>query len=335
MVNLTAQVIDQQEIAPSAAGTRPLGSTSVNDGIDWTFEGTWPYEPCWFKHPDGWMHYIDEGPKDAPAVVLVHGNPTWGYLYRNFIPPLLEAGYRVVVPDHLGFGRSDKPSNPDLYRIPKHAQRFEELIKFLDLREVTLVPQDWGGPIGLAWAGHHPDRVARLFILNTFAHKTVGTYHPPLALTLFRTPIIGELLVKGLHTFVRGLLFGKGIHHQERMTATVRRAYLAPHPTWASRTGVLVFPREIPATPDAPLIPFLEEIEANLQQLQEKPVFLGWAMKDPVFTPDFIDTYWKRSFPEAEVLRLSDASHYLQEDAYEQLVPELLDFMKSTQQNFD
>lgn len=324
----TAQVIEQQQQPSHSGESIHQEPASLRDGIDWTFNGTWPYEPRWFKSKDGWMHYIDEGPQDAPVVVLVHGNPTWGYLYRNFIPPLLEAGYRVVVPDHLGFGRSDKPTTPELYRIPNHAQRFEALLESLDLHEVTLVPQDWGGPIGLAWAGRHPERIAGLFILNTFAHKIVGIYHPPLPLKLFRTPIIGEILVQGLHTFVRKLLFGGGVLHQERLTTTVRQAYLAPHPTWTSRTGVLVFPREIPATADAPLNPFLERVEANLQNLQEMPVFLGWAMQDPVFRPEFIETYWKRSFPDAEVLRLPDASHYLQEDAHEHLVPALLNFMK-------
>ncbi|MFQ5848677.1 MAG: alpha/beta fold hydrolase, partial [Candidatus Methylomirabilales bacterium] len=121
--------------------------------VDWTFGGTWPYEPRWFQTPEGRLHYIDEGARDGRPLVLVHGNPTWGYLWRHFIPPLVGAGFRVIVPDHLGFGRSDKPDDPSLYRIPRHAARFEQLLESLDLRETTVVPQDWGGPIGLAWAG--------------------------------------------------------------------------------------------------------------------------------------------------------------------------------------
>ena len=92
---------------------------------DWTFEGTWPYEPRWFDSSDGRMHYVDEGPPDGRPVVMVHGNPTWGYLYRNFIPPLVEAGHRAIVPDHLGFGRSEKPDDPELYRVPRHAERLD------------------------------------------------------------------------------------------------------------------------------------------------------------------------------------------------------------------
>jgi len=303
-------------------------STTDDHGTDWTFGGTWPYAPKWFETPDGRVHYVDEGPRDAPAVVLVHGNPTWGYLYREFIPPLVRAGFRVVMPDLLGFGRSDKPSRVEAYGIPRHAQRLEALLESLDLRDVTLVPQDWGGPVGLYWAGRHPERIARLFILNTWAHRTVGKYRPPLALRLFRTPVVGELLVKGLHVFVRGFLFGQGTRKHERLTKTVRRAYVTPHPGWSDRTGVLAFPRQIPVTPDAPLSPWMAEVEASLAGLGDKPVMLAWGMEDPIFTPDFVNNYWKRSFPGAHVLRIAGAGHYLQEDGHETIVPALMNFLQ-------
>src|SRR5215469_18264462 len=119
---------------------------------DWTFGGLWRFEPRWFGTPDGLMHYVDEGPRDGRPVVLVHGNPTWGFLYRNFIGPLTRAGHRAIVPDHLGFGRSDKPSDPELYRIPRHVARLDALLESLDLRDAVVVVQDWGGPIGLSWA---------------------------------------------------------------------------------------------------------------------------------------------------------------------------------------
>jgi len=300
------------------------------DGRDWTFDGSWPYAPKWFRSGDGWMHYVDEGPREGPAVVLVHGNPTWGYLYRNFVPPLVDAGYRVVVPDLLGFGRSDKPDISEIYRIPRHAERLDALLESLDLHDATIVPQDWGGPIGLAWAGRHPERVDRLFILNTFAHEPLEPYHPPLAVNLFRMSGIGELLVKGFHVFVRVFLFRQGIVKRARMTETVRRAYLAPHPSWSSRTSVLVFPREIPVTPDARLTPFLRQVEQGLTRLADRPVFIAWAMDDPIFRPEFIDQFWTRTFPNAHIERIAEAGHYLQEDAHERLVPMLLGFLKET-----
>ncbi len=305
----------------------------TQDNIDWSFGGTWPYTPKWFDSADGRLHYVDEGPREGRPVVLVHGNPTWGYLYRNFIDPLVEAGHRVIVPDHLGFGRSDKPTDRALYRIPQHADRLEALLESLDLSNVTVVPQDWGGPIGLAWAGRHPERIQGLFILNTFAHKPRTDYKPPLALRLFRTPGIGEILVKGMHVFVRGFLFGQGIVKHDRLTKNVRQAYLTPHPNWSSRTGILVFPREIPATPTAPLSPFLADVEAGLLQLRDRAVFIVWAMKDPAFRPEFVELLWKNTFPDAEVLRLPNAGHYLQEDAHEEIVPVLLDFLESAKKS--
>jgi pimeloyl-ACP methyl ester carboxylesterase len=300
----------------------------VTGEADWSFGGTWPHEPRWFDSSDGRIHYIDEGPRDGLPVVMVHGNPTWAYLYRHFIPPLVEAGHRAIAMDHLGFGRSDKPDDPELYRIPRHAERTEALLESLDLQQATVVPQDWGGPIGLSWAVRHPERVRGLFILNTYAHRPPGKVPLPLPLRLFRTPGVGELLVKGLHAFVRGFLFRAGVVHRDRLTPDVKRAYLAPHPNWASRTPVLVFPREIPAGPEGPVADLLSEIEQGLEQhFRAKPVAITWAMRDIAFTPEVLEGLWLRTFPDADVLRLDDAGHYLQEDAHERIVPRLLDFL--------
>lgn len=304
---------------------RPTGSA------DWSFGGTWPYQPHWFETADGRMHYVDEGPRNGRPVVMVHGNPTWGYLYRHFIPPLVKAGFRAVVPDHLGFGRSDKPDDPEFYRIPRHAARLDALLQSLDLRAATVVAHDWGGPIGLAWAARHPERVSRLAILNTFAHRPPEKVKLPLPLHLFRVPGVGEVMVKGLHAFVRVFLFKAGVIHRERLTAEVRAAYLAPHPSWASRTAVLVFPREIPSGPEGRVSDFLDEVHAGMRALADRPVFIAWAMKDIAFTPDVLTRLWLHDFPEAKVLRLEDAGHYLQEDAHERIVPALVEFLQSSQ----
>lgn len=300
----------------------------MDTNFDWSFGGTWPYEPRWFQTREGRLHFVDEGPRDGRPVVLIHGNPTWGYLWRNFIPPLADAGYRLIVADHLGFGRSDKPDDPSLYRIPRHAERFELLLESLDLREATVVPQDWGGPIGLAWAARHPERIHTLAILNTFAHRPAARVQLPLPLHLFRTPGVGEVLVKGMHAFVRAFLFRAGLVHPERLGPQERAAYLAPHPTWSSRTGILVFPREIPSGPQGPVSDFLDSVHAGLMALRSKPIFIAWAMKDIAFLPSYLDELWLADFPDAQVLRLPDAGHYLQEDAHETIVPALLQFLQ-------
>ena len=303
---------------------------------DWTFEGTWPYEPKWFDSPDGRMHYVDEGPRDGRPVVLVHGNPTWGYLYRNFIGPLVEAGHRAIVPDHLGFGRSDKPTDPELYRVPRHARRLDALLESLDLHGATVVPQDWGGPTGLYWATHHPERVDALFILNTYAHAFRPEALPPgkdkiplpLPLRLFRTPLVGELLVKGLDAFKRGFLFGQGVVHRDRLTPTIKRAYRDVHAGWSERTPILVFPREIPVSGEGPVVAMTTAIEAGLKEhFRSKPVHVTWAMRDVAFLPTYLETLWLDTFPDATVTRLEDAGHYLQEDAHERIVPELVSFV--------
>lgn len=297
---------------------------------DWTFGGTWPYEPRWFDSGDGPMHYVDEGPADGAPVVMAHGNPTWGYLYRNFIGPVAEAGYRAIVPDHLGFGRSDKPNQPELYTIRRHAERFESLLQSLDLQDATVVCQDWGGPISLYWATQHPDRVRSLFILNTFAHRPRAKVKLPMALKVMRAPGVGEVMVKGGHLMVRGFLFNAGIKHKDRLTPEVKKAYLSPHPTWASRTPILVFPREIPEGPEGDVAELSAEIESDLQKyFRDKPIKIVWAMKDIAFTPEVLDDLWLDTFPEADVMRLADAGHYLQEDAHERIVPALVEFLTS------
>ena len=241
---------------------------------DWTFGGRWPFEERWFETSDGRMHYVDEGPRDGRPVVLVHGNPTWGFLYRNFIRPLAEAGHRAIVPDH-------------------------------------------------------PERVSGLFILDTFAGPRQNL---PMPLRLFRTPGVGEVLVKGLDMFVRGFLFRDGVVHRERLTADVRRAYLAPHPTWSSRTGELVFPREIPdpASAIGPVAELLTRLQRGVEQhFRSKPARIMWAMHDPAFTPAILEQ-WRKTLPDAPVTQLDDASHYLQEDAHERIVPQLFSFLTET-----
>lgn len=300
-----------------------MGTTSV----DWTFGGLWPYRPHWYGTPDGRMHYIDEGPRDGRPVVMVHGNPTWGFLYRNFVDPLVAGGHRVIAVDHLGFGRSDKPDEPELYRVPRHVARLDALLESLDLHGAVVVPDDWGGPIGLSWAVAHPERVAGLFILNTYAHGPRGKISLPLPLRLFRARGVGEVLVKGLDMFVRIFVFRVGVVHRERLTPEVRRAYLAPHPGWSSRTAVLVFPREIPADGTGPVADLTTRLERGLEEhFRSKPAAIIWGMRDPSFTPAFLEM-WQGTLPQAEVTRIEDAGHFSQEDAYERIVPELLRFL--------
>jgi pimeloyl-ACP methyl ester carboxylesterase len=297
---------------------------------DWTFGGSWPYEPHWYETAEGRLHYVDEGPRRGSPVVLMHGNPAWGYLYRNFIPPLARAGHRVIVPDLLGAGRSDKPDDPEVYRVRRHAERTEQLLESLDLRGATLVPHDWGMH-SLYWAIRHPERLRGLFILNTIAHRRREPIKLPLPIKLFRSRVTGPLLVKQLDVVRRFFLFRFGLVHRERLTAEIKRAYLAPNPTAASRTGVLTFLREIPTGPDDPGSRFWGELEDGLERyFHDKPVGISWGMRDAAFTPAVLDQLWLGTFPNAVVTRVPDAGHFIQEDAHERVVPALLAHLERT-----
>ena len=129
-----------------------------------------PYEPHYLDVDGVRMHYVDEGPADAPVALMLHGMPTWSYLYRSIIPPMLAAGYRCIAPDHIGFGRSDKVTDPGWYDIARHSANLSRLIDTLDLHDMTIFVQDWGGPIGLAQVATMPARFSRLVIMNTWLH---------------------------------------------------------------------------------------------------------------------------------------------------------------------
>ena len=297
------------------------------DARDWTFARTWPYEPCWHFTDDIRLHYVDEGPPAGEPVVMLHGNPTWSYLYRRFIGPLAAAGFRAVAHDAIGFGRSDKPKRQSEYSLQRHAAHFSSLMDELALDGVTLVLHDWGGPIGLTWAVANPDRVARLVLMNTFTGRAPRDLRMPIPMRLVRAPVSGELLVKGAHTLVRRGLFQLGVARPERLGDAERAAYLAPHPSWESRTGVLSFPRLISIRDRDPTTPLADAVESGLPALATKPSLILWAMRDPAFG-DVLLRGWLDRLPDAELVELADAAHFVPEDAHEQVVPVLLDFLR-------
>ncbi len=292
----------------------------MTDLTNETFGGTWPYQPRFFEHEGVRLHYVDEG--GGEPIVMLHGNPTWGYLYRNFIPTLSESN-RCVVPDHMGFGKSDKPLDRP-YTLARHIENFSALMLDLDLRDVTLVMQDWGGPIGLGFGVEHPERIKRLVILNTWAFRIPeGSPLAPL-LELFRQPHVGEAMVQGLNLFVEGFL-PAGIYHKERLEQFMP-AYRAPFPDWNSRIGTLAFPRDIPVGDEHPSTATMGQIQDNLGKLNV-PTTIIWALQDPAIPPPLIDA-WKGVYPHAEEHRIETASHFLQEDEPEQIVSLIQDFLK-------
>lgn len=287
------------------------------------FDGTFPFTSRFAQTTAGRMAYVDAGSGDP--VVMLHGNPTWGYLYRRFIPPLA-ARHRAIVPDYIGFGRSQKPDR-DL-RLADHIGNFTDLVLRLDLRNITLVMQDWGGPIGLGFATAHPDRVKRLVVMNTWAFRIrEGTPLHPL-LEQFRVPGVGEAFVQGANLFVEGFL-PAGIHQRHRINDTMMRAYRAPFPDFNSRAPILAFPRDIPVGDDHPSTPTMGAIEDRLKALRV-PMLIVWGMRDLALPAALIEARWLKYFADAEVHRLEHAGHFLQEDEPDRIVDIILGFMDRT-----
>jgi len=285
-----------------------------------SFRAEYPYQPHFLELPGGSLHYIDEGPCNAAPILCVHGNPTWSFYYRRVVDQFRES-HRVIAPDHLGCGLSDKPQEWS-FRLADHVANLERLVLELDLREITLVVHDWGGAIGFGVAGRHPDRFSRFLVMNSAAFPADRI---PLRINVCRTPLLGELAVRGLNAFARAAVV-MALEHHERMTPEVRRGYLAPYDSWKNRIATHRFVADIPMSAEHPSYPALLEIAAGLDSLREMPMRIAWGEKDWCFTPAFREM-WQERFPAAEVHRIEHAGHYVLEDAHEEILPWLQQFL--------
>ncbi|NSW53837.1 MAG: alpha/beta fold hydrolase [Anaerolineae bacterium] len=261
------------------------------------------------------MHYLDEGSRQAPPIVMVHGNPTWSFYWRKLIPELSRQ-YRVIVPDHIGCGFSDKPQEYP-YTLEQHIRNLERLIAHLGLQRVSLIMHDWGGAIASGYAVRHSGNIERLVVFNTSAFFEPVLYFP---IKLSRLPLLGDLLVRGLNAFALGALWMGTAQHQ-RFTADVRAGYLAPYRTWHDRVAILRFVRDIPMKANHPTRGTIDAIENGLPLLAEKPMCIIWGADDPVFTVDTFLAGWRVRFPQAQVNILEKAGHYVVEDAPERILP--------------
>jgi cis-3-alkyl-4-acyloxetan-2-one decarboxylase len=259
------------------------------------------------------LHYLDEG--NGEPVVMIHGNPTWSFYYRHLIDDLNDT-HRVIVPDHIGCGLSDKPDDSRYdYTLARRVADLEALLDHLGLaRDLTLVLHDWGGIIGMTFAARHAERIARLIVCNTAAfHKPAGKSFP-LALALFRDSPAGGWLVRGLNLFVRGTTW-IGCKTR-RMPKEVRHAYAAPYDSWANRIAIHRFVQDIPLRPGDRSYEVISQVQDRLHLLRSVPMLIAWGMKDFVFDKPVLDE-WVRRFPEAEVHRFPRAGHLLFDDERE------------------
>jgi len=266
------------------------------------------------------LHYVDEGAGEP--LVCVHGNPTWSFYFRRVIREF-SATCRVIAPDHIGCGLSDKPGDADYpYRLERRVADLERLIAALDLPRFTLVVHDWGGMIGCCVACRQPQRIARLVVLNTAAFLLPAGRRFPLRLRIVRDLPLGGLLVRGFNAFARGALH---LAVTQPLPPDVQRGYLAPYASWASRIATLRFVQDIPLAPGDASYDLARWVDEHLDRLAAIPKLICWGARDFVFDDAFL-AEWRRRFPDAEVHRFADAGHYVLEDAGDRVLARMRDF---------
>jgi haloalkane dehalogenase len=271
------------------------------------------FEPHYAELDGLRLHYVEEGVGDP--IVCFHGEPTWAYLYRKMVPPLVAGGHRVICPDYAGFGRSDKPTDRGWYSYDRHVELVTELLERLDVRGATVVVQDWGGPIGLRWAVENADRVARLVVLNTglftgrvskgfLAWRDFAERNPDLP--------VGFVISGATATEV---------------PAEVVAAYEAPFPTPESKAGAAQFPLLVPTSDDAP---GATEMRGVLDELRrwDKPALVAFSDQDPVFPFPRAGEVFTDAIPTAaEQVKIEGAAHFVQEDRGELIADHMLRFL--------
>ena len=266
------------------------------------------------------LHYVDEG--SGPPILLFHCQPTWSYLYRKMIRPLVAAGYRCIAPDLMGFGLSDKPTDESAYTLGRHVELVTGLVEKLQLAGVTIVGQDWGGPVGLRYAIDHQDNVRSLVILNTLVKITPV---PLLFTFVFRNGGFSSFLVRRLDLF-RKIIFRRGWPFRRPLEAGVMEQYKMPHPTAASRAGIAAFPKMIPGNDRHPNAAYISQIDSVLRNW-DVPVLVMFSDGDIAFKP----TEGQRiaeMVPDGRFQVVRNAGHYLQEDAGEEIAQRMVTFLR-------
>jgi len=296
-----------------------------------TFDGTWPYAPNFSTASGFRQHYVDEGPRDGEVVLCLHGEPTWGYLYRHMIGPLA-ADYRVVVPDHMGFGKTETPQDRE-YTLRTHVENLERFVEDLDLKDITVVCQDWGGPITGAFTARNPERVKRVFMMNTLfgygggqaaggktpwfqwieKHEEAGTLEG----------ILGEM-----GSTVLSVMKIIGFQNTAAVDDTWIRAYSAPFPDRESCIGAINFPLDVHYQRFLPLVFEIME-KCDLEKVKAKPAMLVSGDKDYGIAQDHAISDFKGLFPNAPVVKVDGVGHFCQEDIPETLVALIQGFMQA------
>lgn len=279
-----------------------------------------PFAPHYVDVENLRMHYVDEGPRDGEVVLMLHGEPSWSYLYRHMIPVFVDAGFRAVAPDLIGFGRSDKPDRQDDYSYSRHVQWMVLFLEALDLHGINLVCQDWGSLIGLRVAAEHPDRFARIALAN--GGLPTGDQALPKAFKAWQT------FARLSPWFPIGKIVGKGCTSQ--LTEEIIAAYDAPFPSAKYKAGARMFPRLVPTTPDNPATDANRAAWTVFDQWQ-KPFLTAFSDKDPITRGGA--RMWQQRVPGAqgvEHVTIRGGGHFLQEDKGPELAQTVIQFIRQS-----
>jgi len=268
-------------------------------------------------------HYLNEG--QGEPVVMVHGNPSWSYYYRNLVSAL-SGQFQCIVPDHIGCGLSDKPNDDSYdYTLSQRIDDLEALLSHLKVdQKITLVVHDWGGMIGMGYAARHPEKIKRLVILNTAAFNLPSAKAFPLALKICRDTFLGTLLVRGFNAF-SSIASYVGVKRKP-MSKAIRNAYVAPFNSWKNRISTLRFVQDIPLTPTDRNYQLVDSIDRSLTHFQQVPTVICWGLQDFVFDKHFL-AIWKQKMPYADVHEFTDCGHYILEDASAEVINIIQTFM--------
>ena len=279
----------------------------------------YPFEARWL-HMQGYkLHYVDQGA--GRPLLMVHGNPTWSFLWRHLISDLPE--YRSIALDHAGCGLSDKPKNLT-YCLRTHEAHLVRLLDKLDLQDVTLLAHDWGGPIGLRALLQRRQRFSRIILFNT------GGFPPPFIpwrIRACRLPILGRLGVQGLNLFARAAQ-SMAVSDPNSINQAARDGLIAPYDSWPNRRAIHEFVRDIPASASHPTWKYLVELEESLPDLGSLPIKLIWGMRDWCFRPSCLERF-QAHWPNADVSRL-DVGHWVTEEARNEVTPLVREFLQRT-----
>ncbi len=282
----------------------------------------YPFDGHFYDRDGLAYHYLDEGAGEP--IVMVHGNPTWSFYYRNLVLAL-RGRYRTLVPDHIGCGYSDKPGD-DRYHYTL-SERIADLEAFLDAivpdQPITLIAHDWGGMIAMGWAARHPERVRRIVLMNTAAFHLPDDMQMPPTLSFVRNTRLATFMVRHLNLFSRGASW---LAPARRLSKALRDAYCAPYDSPDHRIATLRFVQDIPLAPGDPAYQTVSEIERALPLFEKTPILLLWGEKDFVFKPRVLEIF-EELWPHAEAHRFPEAGHYVLEDQSEEIAALVLDFL--------